>query len=86
MAESWDSGTRDTVKKIPLLKVLTAPNCDCSLCLPAVCVLTPLSLALDEGRSSRERGMGTTAERGLTAFVLDELYICLWVTAMEQYS
>ena len=70
MAESWDSGTRDTVKKIPLLKVQTASNCDCCLCLPAVSVLTPLPLASDKGRSSRERGMGTAAERGLTAFVL----------------
>ena len=26
MAESWESGTRDTVKKIPLLKVQTLAN------------------------------------------------------------
>lgn len=35
MAESWDSGTRDTVKKIPLLKVHTLANIALSIAVHA---------------------------------------------------
>ena len=100
MAEAWDSGTRDSVKKIPLLSVSTFPACwqqwQSSELAHARPVLDCHSEnkgkaynqfrdGADYCRSKGKRGMGQTAKRGLHTVIRQQPCTAISITCFIQH-